>query len=154
MCSCMLASSCPAIFIAVGGALQRFQIAQCKSSVLEQIRNEQPGRAAEQIEQVAHKPAAVLALIDRRLKELGVADLFYSSQRTFFFEAIDERLDGGVRDTFVFGETLEGFAHGCNAKLPELLEDTSFGFGEARRFHAGSYGLRQCYYIWRCISEC
>src|SRR5262249_25961641 len=53
-----------------------------KGAILEQIGDEQARRATEQIEQIAYQPAAVLAFIEGRLKELGIADLLYFPKGT------------------------------------------------------------------------
>src|SRR5215831_2854240 len=115
--------------------LKRFQVLQRDRARLEQIGDEHPGRAVEEIEQVADEAAAVFAPVDRRLEELRVPDLLDLAQRALELQAVDERLDRRIGDALVVGEALEDLAHGGRSQLPELLENPGFGFGEARGLH-------------------
>src|SRR5215475_7828508 len=112
MCSCTFASPRAAGLVRARRALQGLQVFQSEVSALEQVGHKQLRRAAEELEQIAHQSTAMLALIDGGLEELRVADLFYFAQGAFFFEAIDEGLDGGVGDAFVLGKAFEDFADG------------------------------------------
>src|ERR1700690_1058050 len=77
----------------------------------------------------------MLGLVDGRLKQLGIADLLYLSQRTLFLQPIDERLHGGVSNAFLLRQAFQDLAHGRGAQFPILFQDASFGFGKTRLFH-------------------
>src|SRR5882757_4250250 len=66
--SCTFASAGSAALITECRTLQCFQVPQAQRAILEQVRDKQTRRAPEKIEQIAYQPAAVLALIDGRLK--------------------------------------------------------------------------------------
>src|SRR5580658_7405576 len=77
----------------------------------------------------------MLGLVDGRLKQLGIADLLYLSQRALLLQPVDERLHGCVSNAFVLGEAFEDLAHRRGAEFPVFLQDASFGFGKTRLFH-------------------
>src|ERR1700676_5430246 len=97
MCSCMpFPSTAAAALAARGRALQCLQVLQAERAGLEEIGDQQAGGPAEQVQEVPDQPAAVLALVDRRLEQLRIADLRRLSQCAFLLERVDERLNGRV----------------------------------------------------------
>src|SRR5215471_1417243 len=91
--------------------LKRFQVLQRDRARLEQIGDEHPGRAVEEIEQIADEATPVFAPVDRWLEELRVADLLDLAQRALLLEPVDESLHGGVSHALVLGQGLENLAH-------------------------------------------
>ena len=77
----------------------------------------------------------MLALIQGRLKELGVANLLYLLPSALLLKSIDERLDRRVSHTFVLREALQDLAHRRGSQLPILRQNASFGFGKALLSH-------------------
>src|SRR5258707_2923358 len=136
MCSCMPFPSPAAAPLAVRRrALQCLQVPQRERARLEEIRDQQPGGPAEQVQQVLDQPAAVLALVDRRLEQLRIANLRRLAQRALLLEPVDERLHRRVRDALVLRQAVEDLADGAGPQLPVLLEDSCLGFGKAGFAH-------------------
>src|SRR5689334_11231368 len=135
MCSCMFASAGAATSIIASRVLQRLEVAKGESAIFEQIGNEKTRRAAKEVQQVAHEPATMLALVHGRLKELSIADLLHFAERAFLFKPIDERLHGRVGHTFVIWKALQHLAYRRSSQLPVLLHDAGFGLRKTRRLH-------------------
>src|SRR5215475_2105922 len=95
-------SAIAGVFVPERVVLKGFQVFECKCAALEKVRDEQPGRSAEQVQEVARKSAAKLALADGRFKQLGVANLLDFAQGAFFLKAVDERLDRGISNALLF----------------------------------------------------
>jgi hypothetical protein len=91
--------------------LQRLKAPQGQGTVLEQIRDKKTWRSAKQLQQVAHQPAAVLALIQGRPEELRIAKFFCLLQSALLLKPIDERLDCRISNTFNFREAFQELAH-------------------------------------------
>src|SRR6185369_9381011 len=132
-CSCMLFPPTPAAVALVVRyrVLKRLQILQRERTGFEQIGNEETRRPAEQLQQVSDQPAPVLALIDRRLEDLRIADLFHLAHGTFLLEPVNQCLNRRVSDPLILGETVENLTDGAFPQLPDLLEDPCFGFRKA-----------------------
>src|SRR5215472_12101934 len=54
-----------------------FRSGKIRAPFSSRLETEQSRRAAEQIEQIVYQAAAMLGLVDGRLKELGIADLTF-----------------------------------------------------------------------------
>src|SRR5437588_3284152 len=111
-------------------ALQGLQIPERDRAGFEEIGNQQARRPAEQVQEVPDQAAAVLALVDRGLEQLGVADFRRLAQRAFLLEPVDERLDGRVGDALILGQAVEDLADGAGSQLPVLLQDAGLGLRE------------------------
>src|SRR5258708_6489797 len=122
-------------------ALQGLQVPQRDRAGFEEIGDQQARRPAEQVQEVPHQAAAVLALVDRGLEQLGIADLRRLAQGAFLLEPVDERLDGRVGDSLILGEAVEDLADGAGSQLPVLLQDAGLGFRETGSGRLGHLAL-------------
>src|ERR1700683_2385639 len=111
------------------------QILQRDSTCLEEVRDKQARRAAEEVQQITYQPAAEFALVNGRLEDLSVPYFFHPAQGALLLEPVHERLHGGVRDAFLLGETLEDLAYRTRSELPALLQDPSLGLGQTGSRH-------------------
>ena len=55
---------------------------------------------------------AARCTVARLMKELGIADLLYLSQRTLLLQPVDERLHRCVSNAFLLREAFQDLAHG------------------------------------------
>jgi hypothetical protein len=55
--------------------------------------------------------ASILMLLNSRRKQLRISNLLYPAYGTFIFKPVNERLNGRVSDTLIFGQTIENLAH-------------------------------------------
>ena len=110
------------------------QVLERYLAVLDETGDEMERRSAEQIEEIANQPLLMFVPVDGSRKHLRVADFLDLAQRTFFLEPGDERLHGRIRNALCRRQALKNFADGTGSELPDLLEDSCFGFGKPRRF--------------------
>src|SRR5689334_15078564 len=122
-----LPSTASAVPAAWRPVLKGLQVPQRDRARFEEIGDQQPRGPTEQLQEVPNQPASVLALVDRRLEQLGIANLLYLAQGAFQLQPIDERLNGGVGDALVIGQTIEDFADRARPQLPALFQDSCFG---------------------------
>src|SRR5579885_3096592 len=120
----MTSSSTTAAPVILRRVLKALQIPERERSCFQEVRDQQPGRSAEQIEEVANQALAELALVDGGLEQLRVADLLYLAHRTLLLEAVNQRLNGSVSNALLLGQAVENLAHGAGAELPVLLQDS------------------------------
>src|SRR5262245_48487672 len=113
------------------GALERFQVPERERARLEQVGHQQARRPPEQVQEIADEPAPEIALAERRLEELRIADLLHLAHRALALEPVDQRLHRRVGHLLLRGEAVEDLADGAGAQLPELLEDPGLGPGKA-----------------------
>src|SRR5262249_28546899 len=114
------------------GALERLQVPERERARLEQVGHQQARRPPEQVQEIADEPAPEIALAERRLEELRIADLLHLAHRALALEPVDQRLHRRVGDLLLLGEAVQDLAHGAEAQLPELLQDPCFGPGAVR----------------------
>src|SRR5262245_38578055 len=76
--------------------LKGLQVPQRDRARFEEIGDQQARGPTEQLQQVSNQSASVLALVDRRLEQLGIPNLFDLAKRALLLEPVDERLNGRV----------------------------------------------------------
>src|SRR5207248_166219 len=128
-------ASTPGVLTAFRRALKSLQIFQCERAALDQIRDEKARGASKQIEEIANEPGPMLTLIDGRLKELRVPDLFDFAKSAFLFEPVHERLHGRVSNALIFGKAVEDLADRARSEFPVLLQDAGLGLRETGFAH-------------------
>src|SRR5262245_18132914 len=89
--------------------LKGLQIPQRDRARFEEIGDQQARGPAEQLQQLPHQAAPVLAPVDRRLEQLSIADLPDLAQGALLLEPVDEGLNGRVGHTLLLGQTVEDF---------------------------------------------
>ena len=107
----------------------------------------QARRAAEQREQLPDDAAPVLALAERGLEELRVADLLDASHRALLLEPMHERLDGRVSGALVFGRN----SRGSRGRSRSRASGAARGFGAAAFESGVSRGSRR---LWHRLLRC
>src|SRR5215471_5645113 len=130
-----LPSPPPAAFRLRCCGLQDLEIFQRNLARLQKIRDQQPGRSAEQLQQIPDEPHSVLVLIDGRLEYLSVADLLHFAKGALLLQPVDESLYSRVGHLFIFGQALQHFAHRAGSKFPALFHDPGLGLRQTDSLH-------------------